>query len=577
MSVLVISETLHPVARENIGRLPYSKAHNSRVPTVTPDEDLAVAGTVALAAGRWADARGAFESALAGKESPEVLDGLGEALWWLGEPQAGIAYRERAYVGFRRAGEPVRAAMTAIAVCVSYWVDFGNEAAGSGWFARAESAFPDGDPGPLRGWFCLMRGYSTAEFDPACELIRRALSVARETGDVDLELTALSDLGGKLVGAGQVTEGLALIDQAMAGTLAGECQRLETVVWASCTMLGACEIAGDLERATQWLLVIDEFTDRYGCPFMYATCRTHYSGLLVAKGRWDHAERELGAAIRMSGRAGPVPHAQAVARLADLRLRQGRIEEADTLLADCHDDLVAAKLRLARGETAVALALLRRCLSQAMGRPAETAAVLVLLVEAQLAAAEPDLAAQTVEHLGALAAVRPADYPAAQAATAAGHLAIARGDLEGATRELHSALMILVRLDLPVDVAQVRLALARAYVPRSPQLAVAEAGAALTVFDRVGATTHADAAAALLRTLGASGRRGGARSGAALTRREQEVLQLVGVGLSNPEIAERLYISRKTAAHHVSNMLSKLGLRNRAEAVAHIARASKGV
>jgi two-component system, NarL family, response regulator LiaR len=52
-----------------------------------------------------------------------------------------------------------------------------------------------------------------------------------------------------------------------------------------------------------------------------------------------------------------------------------------------------------------------------------------------------------------------------------------------------------------------------------------------------------------------------------LTRREQEVLALLVKGMSNPEIAGHLYISRATVKVHISNILSKLGVASRAEAI----------
>ncbi len=95
----------------------------------------------------------------------------------------------------------------------------------------------------------------------------------------------------------------------------------------------------------------------------------------------------------------------------------------------------------------------------------------------------------------------------------------------------HTAWAIFTWLGLPLDAGQVNLASARAHAPSSPQLAIAEAGAALAEFDRVGATVLADTAAALLRSPGVA-RRSVPRSGAEL-RREQEVMHLVPSGCSS--------------------------------------------
>lgn len=93
-------------------------------------------------------------------------------------------------------------------------------------------------------------------------------------------------------------------------------------------------------------------------------------------------------------------------------------------------------------------------------------------------------------------------------------------------------------------------------------------------FQELDAACHVDAASALLRTLGGPARTG-PKGREKLTRREQEVLELLAHALSSAEIAERLFISTKTVELHVGRILSKVGLRSRAEAAVHALRAGK--
>jgi len=101
-----------------------------------------------------------------------------------------------------------------------------------------------------------------------------------------------------------------------------------------------------------------------------------------------------------------------------------------------------------------------------------------------------------------------------------------------------------------------------------PKVAANEARLAVEAAERVGAGPLADRAAGLVRDLGCPARTGPKLLGL-LSKRETEVLRLLAEGLTNAEIAARLYISTKTAGNHVSNVLSKLNLRSRSEAAAY--------
>jgi DNA-binding NarL/FixJ family response regulator len=340
-------------------------------------------------------------------------------------------------------------------------------------------------------------------------------------------------------------------------------------------MFIACERVQDVPRAEEWVRAADDMIRRRGIVALGAHCRAHYGGILTAAGRWQEAETELGEAARIFERGYAAKRAHVLTRLADLRVRQGRLEEAALLLEglDQHADAARplAALHLARGETALALELLERRLGRVADTP-DAGPLLELLVDVQLAAGRIDEARDAAAQLASLAERLPSPYLQAAAPLARGKVCLA-SDSADAKECLRDALEAFSRAQMPLGVARARLELAHAAAGEQPEVAIAEATAALESFERLQAARDADAAAALLRSLGAGGRSGPKRL-APLTRRESEVLELLGHGLSNAEIAARLYITPKTAEHHVGHVLAKLGLRNRAEAAAYAARAA---
>ena len=520
-----------------------------------------------------------FGAALAETETAEGCFGLAAALWWLGENRACVERCTRAYVLFRRCGDDESAARAAVWLGITYKSNFANFPVANGWLGRADRLLEPLRPGVGHGWLWVGRAYRMTDLHLAEELTSRALGVAREVGDVDLELAALAQLGHIRVGAGDAAGGFALLDEAVAAALGGERSTPDTVVYTCCDMLNACELADDLERAAQWCQVADDFVATYGCPFLYAECRIYYGSVLAAKGRWVDAERELTIGLRITDEACPGLHAKALVRLAALRIGQGRLEDADRLLAQVGEGVAAeaeaalpvAALLLARGDAPAAARHLERQVRRMQGHHSLLVHTLDLLVDAQLAQGQVDHARRTAAGLGDLATATGSDRLRVLVTAAQGRVAMAAGDQSPAVELLDAARQGWARLDLPFEAARTRVQIGRLVADSQPEVAVDHARGALATFDKLGAELDADRTAELLRSLGVASI--GPKGLGLLSGREQQVLRLLGAGLSNPEIAGRLYISRKTASHHVSSVLAKLNLRNRAEAAAYAASA----
>jgi ATP/maltotriose-dependent transcriptional regulator MalT len=537
---------------------------------------LLEAAAEARQAGEWGTVRASLEAALALEESAEVLLALGDALWWLGETGDSVRRLEAAYAAFRRRPQPDQAALAAISLYFLYRVSLGNRAASRGWLARVTRLVGEFELVPLEGWVLLMRAHDVDDPAAAEGLARAAREAARRFGDADLELCALSQAGTALVEMGRIEEGLALLDEAMAGSLGGEGQSLDTVVYTSCNMITCCSRAAQFQRAAEWIRAADDFTRRYGSPHLYTLCRTHYGSVLFSTGRWAEAETELGAALAMSSAAEPHLHAEALIRLAELRLAQGRIEEAERLVAGHEGHVesvgVLGAIHLLRGEPAVAASVLGRRLREIGEERLESVALLELLAEAEIAQGAAAAAVARGERLAALGMSLGCEVAIARGERVRGRALGAVDDGDAALVHLERALAAFARLELPLEVARTRLLLARSLGAGRPEAAIAEGRAALAAFEGLGAARDADEAAALLRSLGVRAARAGPRGLGLLSKRELEVLGLLAHGRSNRDIAEQLFLTRKTVEHHVHNVLVKLEVANRAEAAAYAVR-----
>ena len=532
-------------------------------------------GTRALERADWEGARRSFSSALEAADVPEARAGLGLAQWFLGRIAEGIAQRERAFEGLvaeRRCDEAAR-----VAVWVSHQHLLGGRAsAARGWLARAQRCLEGAALSCVgRGWVAVELARHAASPAEQVQHAGEAVRIAREHLDGDLEVFALSQLGRAVVLEGRREPGLRLLEEAMAAATSGRVRSLHTLGEAYCNLVDGCATAGEWERCAEWCQLVEEFAHEHRIAPLFGACRTVHARVLLATGHWTQAEDALQSALAATERTIPHLGAPAVAELAELRLRQGRLLDAERLLADREGDPSAqrslALLRLAEDRPREAAALLDRLLDEATDQPVRAASLLAPLVDARLACGEVELASAAAQELAELAGATQIRVVQAQAELAAARVVLATGHGRDAAAHVTRALAAFRLLAMPFAAGQARLELARALADEHPELARDEARTALTAFQALGAAQAMDAAAAVLRALG-GGTAPRPRASGDLTAREREVLDLVALGMSNARIAASLVISEKTVGHHVSHILAKLGVQNRTEAASYAVR-----
>jgi ATP/maltotriose-dependent transcriptional regulator MalT len=559
-------------------------------PEVTAHQsiDELTAGRAALDAGDWQHALDAFERALVIEETPEALEGLGLAAWWLDLAAVVFDARERAYRAYRKRGDPVSAARMAVWLAWDSSAFRGEEGVANGWLERARRLL-DGHPDSPEHAFLAARAAVFTLLDDgdpveAEILAAEAIRVGHAIGAIDYEMVGRALHGFALVTTGRVSEGLRELDEVSAAILAGELSDRLLIGLAGCYLIGACDRVRDHARAMQWCDRIKEHSRKWGLKPLFAVCRTQYASVCMWRGAWDEAERELTNACDELAICRPGMTTDGLARLGELRRRQGRLDEAAILFNRSSAHPIAtlghATMALDGGDPRRAAELAERHLRRLPAKNrTERAAALELLIRARTAPGpEQDLGAarSTLEELESIAEQAQTSPLLASARLSAGLIALSAGELDEARRKLEDAVDLYERSGAPFETAKTRLDLARVLERLNrTDAAAAEVARALDQLTRLDARADVSSAEAIRERLASSADQRGpsaARDKSGLTAREIEVLRLISSGLSNQAIADRLCISEHTVHRHVANTLSKLDVPSRSAAVAHAAR-----
>jgi DNA-binding CsgD family transcriptional regulator len=290
-------------------------------------------------------------------------------------------------------------------------------------------------------------------------------------------------------------------------------------------------------------------------------CLVHRAQIMAMGGSWDDAMAEARSAcsILREPALGLAWYA-----LGELHRLAGAYADAEDAYRTANamgqqPEPGLSKMRLAQGRADLAAATMRRLYAEP--QRTDRAEVLSTYVDVMLTCGDVDAARAASEELTTLFAGQDSVVLASMAVEAAASVLCADGETSTAMPLLRRAWEGWRELGMPHDAARVRVRIGDCCRGLGDEAsAQMEYDAARQVFEQLGAQPDLERldqrAAAPVRAVGG------------LTAREVEVVRLVAAGHTNKAIAQRLFLSEKTVARHLSNVYTKLDIGSRAAATA---------
>lgn len=413
------------------------------------------------------------------------------------------------------AGDKPGAARAAAMVAMYLLIDSGLMAPVRGWLTRAERLLEPARETPLHAVLAAVRGYERM-FCGDAEAARHHATVAVELGErhrmaqpVVIGQTALARL---ILADGQVSDGLALLDEVGARLMAGEVDDLTTGMML-CEVICAAQSMAMHDLAREWTDAMERWRRHAGSGGFHGRCRVHRAELLRISGPSDAAEREAIGACEDLRPWMRREFGWPLTELGTIRLRRGDLSGAEEAFTAAHEHAWSpqpglALLHLARGDGARAAQMIAEAITRPVDLPwkerppvgdLQVAPLLDAQAEIAFARGDSDTCAHAAAELTRITGTWPSRSLAAAAALARARAALLAGDSEEAAVAAGNAVAAWAEVGAPYETAAARAVLGRAHAASGhDDLARQEWEAAWHGFTSFGAVARAHEMRALL-------------------------------------------------------------------------------